>query len=293
MPEAFLIGPLLIPTRVAGLVFSALLAIWLVRRVAIFLNIDAVLSASIAEYSLWVGIAASRLGYVVWNWSAFADKPWTAVYFWQPGYSIAAGLVAALVYALYRIIKQQRVVRSSIAAALGAGFTLPAILFTGMLITMNKFVDPNVLTPGDSVSQYQLTDLNGKPVSFDDYKGKGMVVNFWATWCPPCRREMPLLESVYQQYKSQDVIVIGISMGEPRDIVRRYVGSVGVTYPIWGNRARPEQVTIENGVVLSEKFNVVGLPTTFFIDRNGTIQSSRVGELNRAILQERIPELIR
>ena len=292
MPEAFLVGPFLVPTRVAGFIFSALLALWLVRRTAHFLKVDAALSARIAEHSLWIGIAASRLGYVVWNWSAFEGKPWTAFYLWQPGYSFAAGFGAALIYAFHRIYKQQRTLRNPIAAALGAGFTFPVLLFTGMLITMNKFVDPNVLTPGDSVSQYQLTDLNGKPVSFDDYKGKGIVLNFWATWCPPCRREMPLLESVYQQYKTQGVVVIGISMGEPRDIVQRYVDSAGVTYPIWNNLARPGQITTVNGTILSDQFNVVGLPTTFFIDRNGIIQSSHVGELNRAILQERIPGLI-
>lgn len=292
MPEAFPIGPFLVSTRVAGFFVTAFLAVWLVRRTALFLKVDAALAARIAEHSLWTGIFASRLGYVIWNWTAFEDKPWTALYLWQPGYSFVAGLSTALIYILYCIYKQNAALRHPIAATLCAGFTIPVLLYAGIFVTMNKFVDASILAPGDSIPQYELIDLKGNPVGFEDFKGNGIIVNFWATWCAPCRREMPLLESIYQEYKNQRIAIIGISVGESRETALRYVDSIGVTYPIWGDQVRPGQNNTKT-TVLSDRFNVVGLPTTFFIDRNGTIASSYVGELNRAILQERVRDLVR
>lgn len=291
MPEAFLIGPFLVPTRVAGFLLSVFLVVWLVRRTALFLNIEATLPAKIAEHSLWIGIAASRLGHVVWNWSAFEEKPWTALYLWQPGYSYIAGVSAILIYAVYRIFKLDVTLRSPVAAALCGGFSVPGLLFAGILVTMNKFVAESILVPGDAVPQYEFTDLDGQPAGFDDFKGKGLVVNFWATWCAPCRREMSLLESVFQGYRNQGIVVIGISVGESLATVQRYVDSIGVTYPIWADQVRPNQSNTR-ALALSDRFNVVGLPTTFFVNRNGIIESSHVGELNRAIIQERILDLI-
>jgi thiol-disulfide isomerase/thioredoxin len=157
---------------------------------------------------------------------------------------------------------------------------------------MNRFVDAEIFVPGDALPGGQLaTDLNGEPVSFTDFSGKGMVVNFWATWCPPCRREMPLLEEIYDKYKSQNIVVIGVSVDSARDTAKKYVESVGVSYPVWGNVARNG-----NGAAratrLSSMFGVVGFPTTFFVDANGIIQSSYVGELNLAILNKRISKLV-
>ncbi len=128
-------------------------------------------------------------------------------------------------------------------------------------------------------------------MNFSDLRGKGVIVNFWASWCGPCRREMPLLEDIYQEYRDQGLVLIGISVGESREVAKSYAQAVGVTYPIWGDLIRTGPGAT-GGTRLSDQFNVVGLPSTFFIDRNGTIRSSHIGELNRAILQERIPGLL-
>jgi thiol-disulfide isomerase/thioredoxin len=291
MPEAFSIGPFLIPTRTAGFLLLALFALWTVHRVAIYLKADVNLCVRIGEQGLWIGIVASRLSFVLLNWSSFSAKPWTILYLWQPGYSFSVGLVAALAYIFYRIYRQEVERRRAVVSSLSAGFALPVLLFIGMLITMNQFVDVEIYIPGDTVPNDKVTDLYGEPASFADFVGNGLVVNFWATWCPPCRREMPLLEEVYNKYKSRNITVIGVSVDNSRDAIKNYVESVSVTYPIWEDSVIRSN-NLPGGTSLSSMFGVVGFPTTFFIDANGVIQSSYVGELNLAILNKRISGLI-
>jgi thiol-disulfide isomerase/thioredoxin len=291
MPEAFSIGPFLIPTRTAGFLLLALFALWTVHRVAIYLKADVNLCVRIGEQGLWIGIVASRLSFVLLNWSSFSAKPWSILYLWQPGYSFSVGLVAALAYIFYRIYRQEVERRRAVVSSLSAGFALPVLLFISMLITMNQFVDVEIYIPGDTVPNDKVTDLYGEPASFADFVGKGLVVNFWATWCPPCRREMPLLEEVYNKYKSRNITVIGVSVDNSRDAIKNYVESVSVTYPIWEDSVTRSN-NLPGGTSLSSMFGVVGFPTTFFIDANGVIQSSYVGELNLAILNKRISGLI-
>jgi thiol-disulfide isomerase/thioredoxin len=288
MPEAFSIGPFLIPTRTFGFLLLALFALWMVRRAAIHLKANVNLCVRIGEQGLWIGIVASRLSFALLNRDSFSAKPWSVLYLWQPGYLFSAGIITALAYVLYRIHRQEAKQRRATISSLSAGFSLPVLLFISMLLTMNQFVDTEIFIPGDTVpGDKATTDLYGKPVSFADFAGKGLVVSFWATWCPPCRREMPLLEEVYSKYKSKEIVVIGVSMDSSHKTIKNYIESVGVTYPIWGNI-----VTNGSSASLSNMFGIVGFPTTFFVDTNGVIQSSYVGELNLAILNNRIPELM-
>lgn len=291
MPEAFTLGPLLIPTRAMGFVLLALLALWLVRRIATRMEADADFCVRIAEQSLWIGLVASRLVFALLNWQSYAAKPWTVLYFWQPGYAFSPGLIAALIYLFIRISRQQESTRRTLINSLIAGFTLPILLFTSMLLTMNRFVAKEIFIPGDTVPTYLATDIDGAQVSLADYRGKGLIINFWATWCPPCRREMPLLERTYQKYKSQNIAMIGITVDESMDIVKNYVQSVGVSYPIWENALSRLNTGVSRGR-FSQLFGIVGFPTTFFVDADGVIQSSYVGELNQALLDKRITALI-
>jgi len=122
---------------------------------------------------------------------------------------------------------------------------------------------------GEPVPPYTATTLDGREVSLASLEGDPVVLNFWATWCAPCRRETPFLQSLYEEYGDRGLQVVGVSMDsrgsgrEIRDFVERY----GVTYRILHDPAN-------RGM---DAFSIMGLPATYVLDADGTIRLVRVG----------------
>lgn len=291
MPEAFAIGPFLFPTRPTSIVLSLLIAIWVSGRIANYAKLDVAWTRSVAETTAWLGVIGARFGFVVTNWSAFQDAPWTALYFWQPGYSPYAGVALGAAYALWRLSQRSSAQRWSYLRVLGSSYGLGAILLVSTALSMDALKRPGILSRGDRVPDFTLQTLDGRKVSFSSLQGRAVVLNFWATWCPPCRREMPLLDAIHQEFESHGLSVVGVNLGEPVPTVRAYVGSTGVTFPIWVDPP-PNQPGYDRSGKVYERFGGVGLPTTFFIDPDGVLQGGRVGELNRAILQNRAEDML-
>ena len=116
----------------------------------------------------------------------------------------------------------------------------------------------------DSVN-FTLTDLNGKLWTLKDLKGKVVVVNIWATWCPPCRKEMPDLEALYEQFASQGFVILGISDDDPAK-VREFIQKQGTTYPI----------LLDPESKVNKALHVNGIPKTFVYDREGKIVAQSI-----------------
>ena len=114
-------------------------------------------------------------------------------------------------------------------------------------------------------ADFTLTDLNGKPWTLKDLKGKVVMLNFWATWCPPCRKEMPDLENLYRQFEPQGLVILGISDDEPEK-VREFVQKQGTTYP----------VLLDPGSKVNELLHIQGIPKTFVYDREGKIVAQSI-----------------
>ena len=129
---------------------------------------------------------------------------------------------------------------------------------------------------GNYAPKFVLTDLNKKTINLDDYKGKKVILNFWATWCPPCVNEMPLLQEVYNNRKEEGIEVIGINYNEDYDRVKKFISDKGVTFTI----------LIDSDLKVSMDYGVIGLPITFFIDREGKIKEKFKGELNKKLIED-------
>ncbi len=129
---------------------------------------------------------------------------------------------------------------------------------------------------GNYAPKFALTDLNKKTVHLDDYKGKKVILNFWATWCPPCVNEMPLLQEVYNNGRGEGIEVIGINYNEDYDRVKKFISEKGVTFTI----------LIDSDLKVSMDYGVIGLPITFFIDREGRIKEKFKGELNKKLIED-------
>jgi thiol-disulfide isomerase/thioredoxin len=119
---------------------------------------------------------------------------------------------------------------------------------------------------------FQLADRDGKLRSLQDWTGKSLIVNFWATWCAPCRREIPLLEKIQVEYGPEGFQVIGIA-ADYRDKVIAYADEIGLKYPLLIGEQEALDAATAFGI------EAVGFPFTIFADRQGRIVAAHVGEL--------------
>lgn len=128
-----------------------------------------------------------------------------------------------------------------------------------------------------------LSDTSGRSSALTDYKGQVVLVNLWATWCPPCKEEMPALESYYRKHKNDGFVIIAINDGDPTGDVLQFVSDYGLTFPVWLD---PTYIATE------QAFKTLNLPTSFVIDRAGTIVLSWVGGINKKSLEEYVTPII-
>jgi thiol-disulfide isomerase/thioredoxin len=114
-------------------------------------------------------------------------------------------------------------------------------------------------------TDFTLKDLNNKKVTLSELKGKIVLVNFWATWCPPCRKEMPDLDAIYQHFKSQGLVILSLS-DEDAMKVASYIGSTGYHPP----------VLLDSGGKVAKQFHVDGIPKSFVFDRDGKLVAQSI-----------------
>ncbi len=127
-----------------------------------------------------------------------------------------------------------------------------------------------------------LQDLQGNRYSLSDFRGKVVLVNHWATWCPPCKEELPELEAYYQVHKDDELVLIGIEAGEPREQVQAFAEGYKLTYPVWLD---PDQAGLD-------AFHTESLPSTFVIDVEGNVRLAWAGAITRATLEKYVTPML-
>ena len=143
---------------------------------------------------------------------------------------------------------------------------LLVILASGILVTgcstPTEVPEIGKLAPG-----FQLTDTDGQSVSLSGFKGEPVLLNFWATWCGPCRMEMPYIQEVYNRRSEHGVVVLSINIGESLTRVEEFMQDYNLSFPVL--------LDFEGNV--AERYNVGGIPTTYFIDSEGIIRDMQIG----------------
>ena len=134
---------------------------------------------------------------------------------------------------------------------------------------------------GHPAPDFTLTTLEGAEFRLSDELETPIVLNFWATWCGPCRRELPALQATFERFDGE-VLIVGVDQAEDPATVQKFVDELGLSFVI----------PLDEKTAISRRYKVVGLPTTFFIDRNGIIQRIWSGEMNNITLAENIAEIV-
>jgi thiol-disulfide isomerase/thioredoxin len=131
---------------------------------------------------------------------------------------------------------------------------------------------------------FSLKTYEGKIIDLAKLKGKVVIVNFWATWCPPCRAEIPDFINTYEATKSKGLEIIGIALDEQGwDKVKPFIDKNKMTYP----------VVLGNSEVVQNYGGIEGIPTTFIVDRNGTVVDRQVGMMTKDVLEKKISKVLK
>lgn len=142
--------------------------------------------------------------------------------------------------------------------------------------------DATSFEKGEQAPDFTLETLGGEEVSLSDYEGTPVIINFWATWCPPCRAEMPDMEEMYQSTDDLEILAVNLTETEStRNAVSQFVGELGLSFPI---------LLDQNSDVMGQ-YEVGPVPTSIFVDREGKVQSVILGAMNKDLMEQRLQEM--
>ena len=131
---------------------------------------------------------------------------------------------------------------------------------------------------------FQLPNLEGQTISLSDLKGKPVLLNFWATWCGPCVSEMPYLQEIYDEWSGKGLVLLTINGGESSSKVSKFMQNQNLSLP----------VLLDTKQDVFRRYNIMGIPTTFFIDKDGIIQEKVIGAFpNKAEIEKRLSKIVK
>ena len=223
------------------------------HRVAVGLFVDAVL----------VGLLAARLGYVLRWWPEYMAAPKSVIAIGDGGFLWWTGLPVAVAFAWWRT-RRRLPLRRPLLAGMVAGM-LAWAAFGGLLLLMQRSAPP--------LPTFAMATLDGEPTTLAALSGQPIVLNLWATWCPPCRREMPVLADAQQRYPG--VTFVLANQGEDRGTIRDYLQAAGLEL---------DHVLMDPHSRAMLETGTRGLPSTLFFNAEGRLVDTHMGELTRASL---------
>jgi cytochrome c biogenesis protein CcmG/thiol:disulfide interchange protein DsbE len=246
----------------------AVAAMWLFLAVAGWIVARRGGPARTGLVAVLVGVVAGRAGYIWVNFAAFSQEPLAAFKIWQGGFSVGVGLVAAaLVVAI--ALRHSRALVPVLGALAGS-----AALWLGVVWLIGR--DPPRPVPAGLL----IATPDGRPFDLASLKGRPFVVNLWATWCPPCRREMPMLVEVAR--RNPKIPILFVNQGEDANRVRAFLSKDKLGQP---------RVLLDQTGSLGTALGSAALPTTLFVGADQSIHDAHMGEISRAALLAGIADL--
>ncbi|OON62909.1 hypothetical protein B0920_05635 [Massilia sp. KIM] len=265
--DAIRLGPLVIPFQAALAVLALLLAngvaVWFARR----RGAD---PGPVLWKMILAGFVAARAVFVLRHHDLYAAAPLSALDFRDGGFELSAGLIAACVIGA-ELSRRAPTLRRPLLASSLAGV---ALWFGGGLAA--QLAAPSAAP----LPELTVRRLDGSEAPLSAYAGKPLVVNLWATWCPPCRREMPALARAQQA--NTDIGFVYVNQGESAETVQRFLAAQNL---------KMQNVVTDPAGRLAARTGAAGYPTTLFYDARGILHQRHVGELSEATLRDKLATL--
>jgi thiol-disulfide isomerase/thioredoxin len=264
MTSSFQIGPLALPYPILQLFGSVALAIFIGKRAGRKTAVDV---ESLTYRVLLVAVIFARLGFVLQYRDAYLASPMEILDIRDGGWNAHTGIVVAWIYT-FMLIRPRPSFRKPLLAAIGAGSALWIVgSIAPLILPHDEVLLPNIVLP----------TLDGSATSLTSFKGRPTVVNLWATWCPPCQREMPMFQLAQSDHTEFNFIFA--NQGESVETVRRFLAS---------HRLELSNVLLDKKGLAGARFKQSALPTTLFFDAEGRLTDMRIGELSHATLAQRL-----
>lgn len=270
MTNAISIGPIVLATSKAIIIVALIVFLLLMDK----------LNQKLPGLSKWsfrsvlIAFVGARLGDFLVNFAYYQSDILSVLYFWRPGYYVEFGLFLAIFYTIFVVYKYgfaQLVEDFKTKSKL----ILIIILLTFLTISA-IFLAPKTnevaLENAPKLPSVILETLEGKKIDLADFKGENLIVNFWATWCPSCRREIP---AFLQLSKITRTKILLINQGEDKLSVQNYLTSENLNF---------DNVFLDKNNQMSQIFKIKGLPTTLFFDKSGNLRYTNLGIISASDL---------
>lgn len=258
------IGPF--PIQVVTVIATVLLA-WLTARIAGRRMPDVPYQAAgsmILDSAVW-GLLAARSAYIAKWWEEYSATPRSIIAIGDGGFIWWVGVLVAVAY-IWRRTRSAQILRGPVLAGVMAGVV--AWFFASGVFDLMQRSAP-------SLPSLQLTTLKEHPVSLGDYAGRPIVLNLWASWCPPCRREMPVFEQAQTEFPN--VAFVLVNQGESAEQAQKFLESEGLSLT---------DVLLDPASEAMRTMGSRGLPTTLFFDAQGRMVDSHLGEITMPSLKD-------
>ena len=257
---SFNLGPLAIPMDLALLYaafFIAWLSGWLIGRKR-GTNPEAALFSM-----LFFGALVARAAFVMQYVQQYADHPSQIIDIRAGGFLLLPGLIAAIAVGIYKAWRQ-----APLRLPLAIGVCIGLIVWGASVSVLSA------LQSSQQIPDISVRDIDGNPIALQDLAGKPLVINLWATWCPPCRREMPVLAAA--QHANPDIRFVFVNQGEGQALVDKFLTQ--------------QQLSLRNNLLdtggrLGQAVGSLSLPTTLFYSTDGLLKNNHLGELSHASLK--------
>ncbi|HUH57538.1 MAG TPA: TlpA disulfide reductase family protein [Pseudomonadales bacterium] len=257
---SFNLGPLAIPMDLAliyGAFFIAWLSGWLIGK-------KRGINPESALFSMLISaVIVARITFVGQYFEQYSNNLWQIIDIRDGGFLLLPGLIAAVLTGIYKAWRQ-----APLRMPLGIGVCIGLVIWGASISVMSA------LQSSQQIPNITVRDIKGDSLSLEDLAGKPLVINLWATWCPPCRREMPVLAAAQQA--NPDIRFVFVNQGEGQELVEKFLTQ--------------QQLSLRNNLLdtggrVGQAVGSLSLPTTLFYSADGLLKNNHLGELSHASLK--------